>query len=136
MKRKRNQLIQNMTNLVKKFIVTVSAFSVLTVIYLLFTADKSVFWAIYSFGLKDAFIITLCALFIGQNKTSDLFAIGVGCYLIVPTVIRLSIAFKSKADYKLYRELLGNSEYSYLLLLVLFFIAILIYHGCRNGRKN
>jgi hypothetical protein len=125
-----------MINLVRKFIITVSAFAVLTVIYLLFTADQSVFWAIYSFSLKDAFIIALCALFIGQNKTSDLFAIGVGCYLIVPTIIRLLTAFKSNADYELYRELLSNSEYSYFLLLVLFFIAILIYHACRNGRKN
>lgn len=140
-----------MTTLVKKFIILVSAFVVLTFIYLLFpNKGNSVFWAIYSFGLKDLLIILFSALFMAVikeinkikpkiskiSKVADLFAIGLMCYLSVPTIIRISCAIKAKFDYYTYREFLSNSEYSYLLLLILFFISILVYHGFRNERKN
>jgi hypothetical protein len=126
-----------MTISVKKFITLVSAFAVLTIVYLSFP-DKgsSVFWAIYSFGIKDVLIILLSLLFFGQHKISDLFAIGLSCYLSVPTIIRISCAIKAKFNYLTYRELLKNSEYSYFLLLILFFISIVIYYEFRNERKN
>ncbi len=125
-----------MTISVKKFIALVSAFAVLTIVYLV-SPDKpnEVFWAIYSFAIKDILIISLSLLFVGRHKISDLFAIGLSCYLIVPTILRLSCAFKARFNYAEYRELLLNSEYSYFLLLVLLFISILIYHGWRDERK-
>ena len=125
-----------MTSLDKKFTFTVCAFFALTVFYLCSDTVGNVFWTIYAFGLKDFLIITLSLLFIGRSKIVDLFAIGLGCYLIVPTIIRLSCAVKSKFEYTKYREILNNSEYSYFLLMVLFFISILVYYGFRNERKN
>jgi len=125
-----------MTSLDRKFIITVGVFFALTVFYLCSDTLNSVIWTIYAFGLKDIMIIVLSSLFIGKNKTSDLFAIGLMCYLSVPTLLRINCAINSKFNYLAYRELLNNSEYSYLLLLVLFFISILIYYAIRNERKN
>ena len=118
-----------------KLIITVSIFAVLTVVYLCSDTVGNVFWTIYAFGIKDFLIITLASFSIKGKRISDLFAIGLMCYMAVPTIIRIHCAINSNFNYIAYRELLNNSEYSYLLLLVLFFICALIYYVTRNERK-
>lgn len=123
--------------LIKKFKIIVGTFVALTIIYLLCpNKGGSVFWAIYSFALKDFFIVSLLSLFIGIDKICDLIAIGLMSYLLVPTIIRLNCAINSKFNYIAYRKVLCNSEYSYLLLLVIFFAGVLVYYFIRNVRNT
>ena len=128
--------IRSMTNLDKRFIITVGIFSMFTVIFLCSDTLNKVGWAIYSFGIKDFLIIALSMMFVGSDRKVSIVAIGLSCYLIVPTIIRSYCAIQANFNYLAYRNLLNNSEYSYFLLLVLFFIAMLIYNGFRNERKT
>lgn len=125
-----------MINLDKRFRIMASIFMVLAVFYLCSDVIDSVMWTIYAFGLKDFFIIALSSLFIGINKKTDLMAIGLICYLSVPTILRISCAINSNFNYLAYRNLITNSEYSYLLLFFLLFTAIILYYAFRNERKN
>jgi len=134
--RMKKRLIQRMTHSDKKFLIVVGVFGILTTIYLGFNESKSVFWTVYSFGLKDFLIVTLASLFIkNKNKIIDLFAIGLMCYLSMPTIIRLSCAIDTNWHYVSYRNLIQNVDYSYLLLLVIFFISMVIYLTLRHERK-
>ena len=126
-----------MTDLDKNLIRSVSAFVVLTVLYLAFpNKGQSVFWAIYSFALKDLFIISLVIPFIGHSKKASSIAMAISFYLTIPTLIRLSCAIKANFNYDTYRKLISVSDYSYFLILVLFVLSILVYYDQRNGRKD
>jgi len=121
-----------------RLLIAVGVFAALTVVYLTLGVANSVFWTVYGFGLKDLLIIALLMgnLHKEQARALSLASIGVSCYLVVPTLTRLSCAVKTDWGYEAYKELINSSTYPSLLLSAMLVISIIIYYEYRNERKT
>jgi ABC-type cobalamin transport system permease subunit len=117
-----------------KYIAAVMVFGLLAAVFLFLNKTDNVFWEIYAFTLKDSLIISLISIEFIHNKniTSRLVSIGLGSYLIMPFFIRFFCAYRSGMNYELYRKLLSNESYRFLLTLVLFAIITMIYMSFKN----
>lgn len=117
-----------------KYITAVMVFGLLTAVYLFLNKTSNVFWEVYAYTLKDFLLLCFVSIEFIHNKniTSRLVSIGLGSYLLMPFLIRFFCAYRSGMDYELYRELISNENYKFLLTLVLFAVITMIYKTFRN----